>query len=96
MSKVSCAKINDELTKMKDNKKKAALAIAGRITLILIAYLFGVSILQLIGAYFAGINIANTEDFSEKEHLIMQCYGFIGTFSVVFLFRRYVDRRSFL
>ena len=78
------------------SQKKVAWRVAGRIVLMLIAFYVIVGILQLIGAIEAGIDWENPESLSVKEHLIMQCFGFIGTFGVVFFFRRKLDRRPFL
>ena len=77
-------------------KEKAVWRIVGKLILILIVFYFVVGILQLIGAIEAGVDWANPESLSVKEHLIIQCFGFIGTFGVVFFFRRKLDRRSFL
>ncbi|MBI9063806.1 MAG: CPBP family intramembrane metalloprotease [Marinilabiliaceae bacterium] len=77
------------------SQKKVAWRVAGRIILLLIAYLFVVVVLQFLGADFMGIDLAKFQDLTLQENLIMQCLGFIGTFGVVFLFRRYLDRKSF-
>ncbi len=77
------------------SKKKVAWRVAGRIILVLMAYLFVVGVLQFLGAILTGIDVAKFQDLTLQENLIMQCFGFIGTFGVVFIFRRHLDRRSF-
>ena len=64
---------------------------------IIIPYFFGVGLFQLIGYYLVGLDIANYKIIEEttKQHFIITFFGLLGTFVVVWLFRKYVDHKTF-
>ncbi|MEP7142268.1 MAG: type II CAAX endopeptidase family protein [Ferruginibacter sp.] len=65
---------------------------------IIIPYFLFVGISELIGVYFAGLNISNYKTFQETtEQLFTITFsGLVGTVLIVWLFRKYIDRKSFI
>lgn len=68
-----------------------------RILLIIIPYLFIVGIFQFIGALIAKINIVaiNSHKTSE-QHIIISFFTLLGTFLVIWLFMKYLDKEHFM
>ena len=64
---------------------------------IIIPYLFVVGIFKFIGAYFAGIDIVSYKDIQEttKQLFILTFFSLVGTFVMVWLFRKYIDKKTF-
>lgn len=64
---------------------------------IIIPYCFFVSVFQFIGFYFAGLNMANDKTIQEttEQLFIIAFFSLVGTFVVVWLFRKYIDRKTF-
>jgi uncharacterized protein len=64
---------------------------------IIIPYCIVVGIFQLIGFYFAGLDIANYKNIQEttKQLFIIAFFSLVGTFVVVWLFRKYIDKKTF-
>lgn len=68
-----------------------------RILLIIIPYIFIVGIFQFIGALiakanFEDINFQKTSD----QHMIMSFFSLLGTFLVIWLFMKYLDKERFI
>jgi len=66
---------------------------------LIIPYLLFTGIFQIIGSYFAGLNledIANYKSINETtlQLLIIVFFSLIGTFGLVWLFRKYVDKKT--
>ncbi len=62
-----------------------------------IPYCFIVGVFQLIGFYFAGLDIANYKTIHEttRQLFIITFFSLVGTFIVLWLFRKYVDIKTF-
>ena len=68
-----------------------------RVLLIIIPYLIIVGIFQLIGSEIAGIDLSNFEyEKSSTQRLIVSAFDLMGTFLVLWLFIKYVDKESFI
>jgi len=69
----------------------------GGIVLIIIAFLFLGGILQVIGALIAGIPLMQAsafENLSMSQQLILQFSTFIALIVIVYLFRKFIDKKS--
>jgi len=69
----------------------------GRIVLIIIAFIFLNLLLQLIGAWIAKIPLMQQsafENISMSQQLILQFSTFITVIVIVYLFRKFVDKKS--
>ncbi len=67
-----------------------------KILLFIVPYLIIVGIFQLIGFYFAEINFKDiNETKTIIEHLIISLCSLIGTFLVIFIFMKFIDKESF-
>ncbi len=64
---------------------------------IIIPYFLTVGIFQLIGYYFAGLDILNykTNQQTTKQTFVVVFFSFLGTILIIWIFRKYVDRESF-
>ncbi len=64
---------------------------------IIIPYFFVVGICQLIGFYFAGLDIANykTHQDTTGQLFIITFFSLAGTFVVVWVFRKSIDEKTF-
>jgi hypothetical protein len=64
---------------------------------IFVPYFFVVGVCQLIGCYFAGVNIKNykTIEWTTKLQFTILLFSLMGTLLTVWLSRKYVDRKSF-
>jgi membrane protease YdiL (CAAX protease family) len=67
-----------------------------RILLIILPYLFIVGIFQFIGSVLSGVTYSNP-DFakSSAQQLIISFSGLLGTFLVLWIFMKYIDREKF-
>ena len=86
-------------TKTKSLQKKAALPTWARIVLFIVAFLIVSGIFQVIGLLLAGIPLMEAADVSKMSTevlFVVQLCGFIGLAILVFVFRKYIDRRSIL
>lgn len=65
---------------------------------IIIPYFIIVGICQLIGLYFAGLTIDYYSKIAPttKQLFIITFSGLIGTFAVIWIFRKYVDKKTFI
>lgn len=68
-----------------------------RILLFLLPYFFIVGTFQLIGADISGVSILEP-DFprSSEQQLIISFFGLLGTFLLLWIFMRYIDREKFM
>lgn len=64
---------------------------------LIIPYCFIVGCFQLVGFYFAGLDIANYKTIQETtgQLFIITFFSLVGTLIVVWLFLKYVDRKTF-
>lgn len=68
-----------------------------RILLIIIPYIFSVGIFQYIGALIAKVNIVDVNSQkSSEQHIIMSFFALLGTFFVIWLFMKYLDKEHFM
>lgn len=78
-------------------ERKSALPVWARILLFIIAFLIVSSIFQVIGLVVAGVplmEMASLGEMSTNVLFIVQLWGFIGLLLLVFVFRKYIDRKS--
>ena len=64
---------------------------------IIIPYFLSVGLFQLIGFYLVGLNIANYKTIQETtgQHFIITFFSLLGTLVVTWLFRKYIDKKTF-
>lgn len=68
-----------------------------RILLIFIPYLFIVGIFQFIGALIAKVNIVDVNfQKTSEQHIIISFFTLLGTFLVIWLFMKYLDKERFM
>lgn len=70
-----------------------------RILLLVIPYLLFIGLFQYAGYEVAGVSLMEIESdatLSMSAHFIISAFSFLGTALIVWLFRRYVDRESFV
>lgn len=68
-----------------------------RIVLLIIPYLFIVGIFQVFGALMAGIDITDFEcQKTSYQQLLISVFDFIGTFLVLWIFMKFVDKERFI
>lgn len=69
-----------------------------RVLLFIIPYFFVVGIFQWIAASVCGTDIINNPDFEKtpQEHLIMSFFSMMGTFLIVWIFIKFVDKEKFI
>lgn len=67
------------------------------VLLIIIPYIFIVGMFQFIGALIAQVNFMN-EDFQKtsEQNIIMSFFSLLGTFLVIWLFMKNVDKEKFI
>jgi hypothetical protein len=67
----------------------------GRLFLFMLSYIIIAGLFQYIGSLVAGIDFTN-ESYEEtsKELLIVGFFGFLGTFLVIWLFIKFVEKKS--
>ena len=69
----------------------------GRIFLFMISYFMIVGLFQYIGSLVAGVEFGNLEYVeTSKEQLITSCFNLLGTFLVIGLFMKFVDKERFI
>ena len=79
------------------NKKENKLKGWQRILLLIVPYIFIVGIFQLIGYLVAGVDVTNLESKETSiQHLIIHIFDLLGTFFVLWLFMKYVDKEQFI
>ena len=67
-----------------------------RVLVIILPWFFVVGLFQLIGFLFLGLNLAGyATPKTPFENLVLSLFSFAGTFVIVWIFRRWVDRESF-
>ena len=64
---------------------------------IIIPYFLSVGLFQLIGFYLVGLDIANYKTIQEttEQHFIITFFSLLGTLVVTWLFRKYIDKKTF-
>ena len=64
---------------------------------IIIPYFFVIGIFQLIGFYFAGLHIENYKTIHEttRQLFIISFFSLVGTVVIVWVFRKYIDKKTF-
>ena len=78
-------------------KKKLNLPIWARIVLFIISYLILSGIFQAIAAPLANINILDVDavkNLNSEQLLLMQFVSFLALILLVFIFRKYIDKKS--
>lgn len=70
---------------------------AGRLILFIISYLIIVGIFQYFGTLIAGTEFGNLEYVeTSTEQLIIRFFDLIGTFFIIWLFMKFVDKEQFI
>lgn len=68
-----------------------------RIIVLIIPYLFIAGIFQVFGGLIAGIDIADFESQKTSyQHLLISIFDLIGTFLVIWIFMKFVDKEHFI
>ncbi|MGK0253496.1 MAG: membrane protease YdiL (CAAX protease family) [Mariniflexile sp.] len=68
-----------------------------RVLLLIIPYIFIVGFFQFIGALILGIDLSDIENIqSSSQILALSVFDFLGTFLVIWLFMRFVDKEKFI
>lgn len=68
-----------------------------RILLLILPYIFIVGTFQFIGGLVAGADMTNFEsEENSVQHLIISIFDLTGTFLVLLMFMRYVDKENFI
>ena len=69
-----------------------------RVLKIIIPYIFIVGSFQLIGMLIIGVDFKNYElaERTSEQHLINTFFSLLGTFFVLWLFMKYVDKEKFI
>jgi len=69
-----------------------------RVISIFIPYIFIVGIFQFIGLLIAGVDYKNYQpnEISSYQHLIISFFDLLGTFFLLWLFMKYVDKEKFI
>jgi len=69
-----------------------------RIILIIIPYFIIVGIFELTGSLLAGIDLTepNLNNLTSEQHLTLGLFGFLGTFLLLWIFMKFVDRENFI
>ena len=81
------------------NPEKPSIPTWARILLILVAYFIVAGIFQLIGAIVAGISIkdlSEAQNMSLTQQLVLTIFSLAGTLGIIYIFRKFIDRRTFL
>lgn len=81
---------------VENNKQKQVIYTLAIIVLFIVAWLCVTGILQLSGAFLAGADFFNTEILTPKQNAIIYLASLIGSFLTVYVFRRYVNHKSFI
>ena len=69
-----------------------------RIVLLIIPYMLVVGMLQFIGGGISGVAMSDynaMDTLTSFQHLIISLFDFIGTFFVLWIFMKYVDKEAF-
>ncbi len=68
-----------------------------RVLLLIIPYLFVVGLFQYLGTIVAGVDFTNDiANISSMQHLITSFFNLIGTFLILFLFMKFIDKEKFI
>ena len=69
----------------------------GRVFLFIISYFIIVGIFQYIGSLIAGVDFTNLEyEQNSTEQLIISVFDLAGTFLIIWLFMKFVDKEDFI
>ena len=79
-------------------QKESLISGWGKIVLIIIPYLFIVGGFQLIGGQIAGVDMSTIESRNDSsiQDLIIAIFNMVGTFLVLWLFMKFVDKEPFV
>lgn len=67
-----------------------------RVLLFVFPYMFIVGFFQYFGASIVGLEINASAEQSTLQHVVVTIFDFLGTFLVIFLFMKFVDKRPFV
>jgi membrane protease YdiL (CAAX protease family) len=68
-----------------------------RLPLLIIPYFFIVGLFQFVGASISGADLTNFgAEETDEQHLMISLFGLVGTFLVIYLFMKFVDKEPFL
>ncbi|WP_320051694.1 type II CAAX endopeptidase family protein [uncultured Acetobacteroides sp.] len=82
-----------------EKERKASLPLWARVVLYIIAFIASTITLQLVGMLAVGCSISDLESFSNlstAQFLGVELFGLTGTLLITLLFRRYMDRKTFV
>ena len=81
-----------------EQEQKPRLHVALRIFLYLIATLFGIGIFQALAYLLSGIKVTDFSDVTPTPYnkMLIEILSLVPLFIVTFLFRKYLDRKSFV
>lgn len=80
-----------------EKENKPALPVWARILLVIIAFIILTGIFQAIGLLISGFSfteMSSIKDISQKQLLVLQSFGFIATVLIIYLFRKFIDKKS--
>ncbi|UMB53296.1 CPBP family intramembrane metalloprotease [Lutibacter sp. A64] len=68
-----------------------------RVLLLIVPYIFTVGFFQSLGALISGVNITDCElEQTSIQQLIISSFDFLGTFFVLWLFMKFIDKEQFI
>ncbi len=68
-----------------------------RVLLLILPYLFIVGLFQFIGALLSGVDLSNIDaERTSIQQLILSLFNLIGTFIVLWLFMKHLDKEKFI
>lgn len=82
---------------IKNEEPKAAMPLWARIVLVLVSYYLLSGIFQVVGILFSDYSISDLTDLKNMEptlFLSLQVFGFLALVPVIYIFRKFIDRRS--
>lgn len=80
-------------------ERKSGLPVWARILLFIIAFFIVSAIFEVIGLLVAGIplmEVANLSEMGTNVLFVVKLWGFIGLLFLVFIFRKYIDKKTIL
>ncbi|WP_111709565.1 CPBP family intramembrane glutamic endopeptidase [Lutibacter citreus] len=68
-----------------------------RVLIIILPYIFVVSLFELLGAFIANVDFTNINfEKTSEQHAIMSISSMLGTLLVVWFFMKFLDKESFI
>jgi membrane protease YdiL (CAAX protease family) len=70
-----------------------------RVLILIIPYFFVVGTFQWIGAFVADVNLfseATDYNYSSYQNFVISLFTFVGTLLIIWIFRKFVDKSSFV